>query len=500
MPKSNRSRSAQNRSNQNQNAALQQAIQYHAARSFQQAEVIYRQILAKQPKQVEVLNLLGVLSQQMGHPEAAVELLTQAIALKPEYPEAIYNLAVVLQEQGRLEEAIERYQAAVHLQPNYAAAHHNLGHLFALQNQLEAAILSYQQALHHSPNNPNQAKTCAALGTILLRQGRVAEAVPYYRRVVSLSPDNPKAHVDLASTLLLGGTFAEGFAEYEWRFQIPHVLTHTFDSPQWNGASLAGKTLLLQAEQGFGDVIQFVRYAPLLAAKAKRVILACQPPLVSLLQSMPGIEQVVEENQPLPDFDEHCALLSVPRILKTTVETIPGVTPYLFPSKTGISLEIPEATRLKVGIVWASGYANLPEFLQFYQKKTCSLALFMRLLEVPGVTLYSLQVGRDADEINAYKGEQRLQDLAFQLHDFAKTAAAIAQLDLVISIDTAVAHLAGAIAKPVWVLLPCIPNWRWFLDRDDSPWYPSMRLFRQNQPGDWEGVFDKVLEALKQLR
>jgi tetratricopeptide (TPR) repeat protein len=522
-------------------SALQHAIQHHQTGQLQAAETIYRQILHHQPNHLDALNLLGVLTQQIGQPDVAIELLQRAIALQPNHVHALYNLGVVLQEQGKWDAAIDRYRQVLHWQPMYRAALGNLGWVLRKQGNWDDAVITYRRLVQLQPDlaeahsglaialreqghwddaishhqqalqlKPEYAEAHISLGVTLQAQGKLEEAIASYQTALQRQPNSPEAHYNLATALLLTGAFRQGFAEYEWRWQVSSRLPHSpfqrFSQPLWDGSALAGQTILLHAEQGLGDTIQFSRYAPLVAAQGGRVIVECQPALARLLQSIAGVEQVVSQGNALPDFQVHAPLLSLPHLLDTTLDTIPAQVPYLAAPDSAIHVADSPAISLKVGIVWASGHYGQPESTRMQHQKSCSLALFSRLLQVPEVCLYSLQVGQDAwvEDIDRQNNQKcqldrtRLQDLSPDLHDFGDTAAAIAQMDLVISVDTAVAHLAGALGKPVWLLLPFIPDWRWLLDRDDSPWYPTMRLFRQSQPGDWDGLFDRILATLKQ--
>jgi len=372
------------------------------------------------------------------------------------------------------------------------------------QGQLEEAITYYQQALALKPNYPEAYNN---LGTALKEQGNLQESLHCFNRALKSNPDYQEARWNRAIALLSSGELKRGFTEYECRWQARGVYfkgPNCFPQPVWDGSDLEGKLILLHTDDGFGDTIQFIRYAPLVVQRGGRVILACPKPLVRLFTTLPGIEQLLEAEAVLPEFYVHAPLLSLPHYLGTTLETIPAQIPYIallnseeFISKEAPSLPIPPlGTLLKVGFVWASGGRERSGNLTATDQRSCPPALFVRLLSLPGISLYSLQVGRWATTINEFKDENRLQDLSSQIEDFADTAALIAQLDLVISVDTAVAHLAGAMGKPVWTLLAFNPDWRWMREREDSPWYPSMRLFRQRQPGDWESVFEQVAQAL----
>ncbi|HEY9876455.1 MAG TPA: hypothetical protein V6D12_23720 [Candidatus Obscuribacterales bacterium] len=267
-----------------------------------------------------------------------------------------------------------------------------------------------------------------------------------------------------------------------------------FSQPVWDGSNLEGRTILLHAEQGFGDTIQFIRYAPLVAGYQGRVFVECYAPLIKLFKCIPGIEQLIIKGETLPEFDVHAPLMSLPGILGTTLETVPAEVPYLSPPIPPIQLEVPPETLLKVGIVWASK-PNHPTT----GRRSSPLSYFLNLQSISGVALYSLQKDPVAADMAQLQQAGLVQDLSDQLQDFIDTASAVSQLDLVISVDTAVAHLAGALGQKVWLLLSFIPDWRWMLGHEDSLWYPTMRLFRQESPGDWAGVFVRVAKALEDV-
>jgi len=358
----------------------------------------------------------------------------------------------------------------------------------------------------------------------------------YYRHAIALKPDAVKAHIALGELLLLLQDLSQGFVEYEWRWRLEsgvfrgQSLEQFLGKPLWDGSPLAGKTILLRTEMGYGDAIQFVRYAPLVAQRgASKVILETYPYLRRLFTTVSLVQEVIVKGEPLPAFDLQVPLMSLPRILGTTIETIPDRIPYLYaegkeaavpgalPRPSGQEPGVSVATSpsgqeyapdtgaegavkysgslrtarhpdgiVKVGIVWATNPKSPTT-----SKRSCPVSLFLELSQIPGISLYSLQK-KHTDILNGAP----IQDLRELLNDFADTAAVISQLDLVISVDTSVAHLAGALGKSVWVLLPFSPDWRWLLDRSDSPWYPTMRLFRQAKLGDWPSVFAQVKAAL----
>ncbi len=507
-------------------ALAQQGLAHLRSRQWEQAIAYYQQALPHYPQPEEIHFHLGYAYHQMGELHQAMEHYQRALSLRPDYPEALCNLGNLMQARQAWDTAIAYYERALSLNPNYADVHNNLGTALFNQGQLAVAIAHYEYALRQRPNyidarynlgnayvkqgnleaaiaeyqqvlalNPQHLGACHNLGSCLLKQGDVVGAIARFQQVIALDPNHVDAHFNLGVAWLLQGDFPRGFAEYEWRWRTKHFAKTPPTQPQWDGSDLAGRTLLLHPEQGHGDLIQFIRYAPLVAARGGRVIVCCPENLQRLFASVPGIDRLLNMAVSQQDFEICAPLLSLPRLLGTTLDTIPATVPYLqVPADTQIQLTAPVGMRLKVGLVWA-GSPEHPNDAQ----RSCGLEVLRPLLALPDIAFYSLQVGAPALELAALpEAEQaRITDLSPQLTDFGETAAAIAQLDLVITVDTAVAHLAGALAKPVWVLLAYIPDWRWLLGREDSPWYPTLRLFRQPRRQDWEAVVTQVIAALK---
>jgi len=430
----------------------------------------------------------------------AIAHFEKAITIQPNYADAHCNLGNALLQSGRYRDAILCFREALSIDPNFTEVYYNLGRVLVEIERFDEAIACLEAAISLKPE---WAEANYNLGTALVKQNQLEQAIAAYDAAIRSKPDFAQAHWNRGYALLLQGDFIQGFREYDWRWRLKNsgfAPPRAYGQKLWDGSSLAGKTLLIYEDQGFGDMIQLVRYAPLLAQQCNRLIVICSTNLVRLFQTVAGIAEIITEGDRLPDFDLHVPMISLPRLLGTTLATVPHEVPYLSAPSAAANLVLEESkdTKLKVGIVWASGYKQGTALLRLYQEKSCPYTLFERLLEIDGVSLYSLQVGRDAG-ISQFKPKfrERLQDLNPLIQDFADTAALIAQLDLIITVDTAVAHLAGAMAKPVWVLLPFSPDWRWLLDRSDSPWYPTMRLFRQPQPCDWESVGAEVLFAVK---
>ncbi|GAB4194323.1 MAG: hypothetical protein Fur006_40050 [Coleofasciculaceae cyanobacterium] len=470
---------------------LAMAFQHHQAGRLSQAEQLYHQILQQQPDHVEALQLLGAIAFQNGNCEDAIAYYQKALSFNPNLALVHGNLGIALNARGQIEQATWHYQQAVALQPNSAQFHYGLGMMLQEQDKLEAAMVQYRQAI---ALQPNRADIHNQLGYAFFLQGEIEQAIACYNRAIELNPNFVEARYNRAESLLLLGDYERGLVEYEWRWRrYPPEQLPQFSTPDWDGSNLEGKTILLYAEQGLGDTFQFVRYASLLQDKGGRVIVACLASQVRILKSVPGVHQVVALDEDIPEFDTQAPLMSLPYLMGTTLETIPAQIPYIFaPKSHPLRLDSPMGTRLKVGIVWVGNLKNLHN-----RRRSCGLQPFLPVLEIPDVAFYSLQVGERSQDLAALPAGIHVQDLSQHLLDFTDTAAAIAQLDLVITIDTSVAHLAAALGKPTWVVLPFVPDWRWLLSRSDSPWYPTMRLFRQDAPNDWTGVFARVAQALR---
>jgi tetratricopeptide (TPR) repeat protein len=434
----------------------------------------------------------------------AIQAYQAAVERDPTNADVWCNLGLAFQSQGSFDDAVDCFRRAIALNPRHAEAHGMLGNAFKNTGRTEEAIDCYRQAL---ALNPLLANVHNRLGLALELQGRLNEAAACYRRAIEIEPDSFEAHMSLSALLLLTGDFEHGWAEYDWWWK--KMRPRDYSRPRWNGESLIGKKILLHPEQGLGDTIQFIRYAPLVKSLGAAVIVECQKPLRKLLARCRAIDQLVESGDDLPVFDFYAPLLSLPRILKTTLDTIPAEVPYLFADDALVMewrarLEAVLGARNQpaaqvspglsdlhwVGINWrGSG--------DYRRQRDIPLHMFASLAQIPGVRLVSLQ---------KVPGEEAPAGAGPMIHDlgefdtshgpFMDTAAIMMNLDLVITSDTSIAHLAGALGVPVWVGLPFVPDWRWMLERSDSPWYPTMRLFRQKKPGNWAGVFEEIGAAL----
>jgi hypothetical protein len=413
----------------------------------------------------------------------------QLIRLLPNDAAGHNDMGIVLAQLGKLSEGAACFRQALCLNPHYAEAHNNLGIVLAKQGRFEEALATYKQSVSLKPDNP---ETYYNLGNLFRDLGQLEEAQANFRQAIHLKPDHADAQTNLAMTWLLLGDFERGWPGYEWRWRTPGFACRNFVQSTWDGSSLAGAAILLHAEQGLGDTLQFNRYAPLVKERGGFVIVECPATLLPLLATCAGIDQLITYGTALPSFHTHAPLMSLPRLLGTTLETIPVAVPYLSANPELREYwrgELSEIQGFKVGIFWQGDPRHRKD-----RQRSLPLSSFAPLASLPELTLCSLQEGSGTDQLAAAAFPNH--DLASRFRSFADTAAALANLDLIITVDSAVAHCAGALGMPVWVLLPYAPDWRWLLHREDSPWYPTMRLFRQNEPGDWEEVIARAQSAL----
>ena len=432
--------------------------------------------------------------------EEALECYNHALAIRSNVPQIWANRGRALRNLDRLDEAETSLREAVRLKPDLANAHTELGRVLDCLGRFDEAEASVRTALRLQPE---AALVHCTLGYILYHLGRVVEAQASYRTALRLSPENRQWRVFLGEALLLAGQLEEGWKEFEWRWQSEGQirLRSLFGVPSWKGEAIGDRVILLLADQGHGDALQFCRYVPQVAARARRTVLAVQPRLVRLLSRLPGVSEIVTDGEPPPSFDQWCGLMSLPHAVGTTLETVPATTPYLTADPADVAHwrdRLTGLAGLRVGLCWAGGQFNVGQ-IQRDRRRSITLDRLAPLGEVSGVQFISLQIGPPAVEATRPPHGMELQDFAEDQHDFADTAAIIENLDLIISVDTAVAHLAGALGKPVWLLNHFDTDWRWLLDRDDSPWYPSLRQFRQPTPGDWDSVISRAQDALQRL-
>jgi len=510
-----------------------EAVRWHQAGRTAEAETLYRAILILDPRNAEASYNLGIVLQMRGNTTDAAVAYRHAIALRPDFAGAFSNLGTALQDAGQLNEAIAAYRRAIVLQPDFAMAHMNLGVALKEQGKFDEAVLSYRRAIAVQPNydqayanlgaahlemnqpelaveaccqavaiNPGMAVGHCNLGAAFKALNRLDEAERAYREAITARPDFPEAHFCLAQILLSRGKYEAGWVEYEWRWKLKEYewlekLHGKFAQPAWAGEPLAGKTILVYAEQGLGDTIQFSRYLHLLRREGATVILAVQPPLIKLLQGLDGITVVPLDRKPLPPFDVHCALLTLPARCGTTVDTIPDEIPYLGadPRETRHWRDRIHGSALRVGLVWAGNPSQRGD-----RMRSPRLVAMAPLFEVPDVQFVGLQLGAGRQDLTAHPPPTNFLDLGRDITNFADTAAIMAGLDLVISSCTAPLHLAGAMGVPVWGVIPFAPHFVWQLKSLNNPWYPTLRLYRQEKAGrDWKTTMDRVATDLGAL-
>jgi Tetratricopeptide repeat/TPR repeat/Glycosyltransferase family 9 (heptosyltransferase) len=470
-------------------------LRLHSMNQPMEAARCYFHALELQPDFFEAAYNLGTLLLELGQVQEAIACYRRALELQPNSGRAWGNLGIASRKAGQSGIAVECLRKALLFQPHAPDVLNNLGNALRAEQQYDEAILCLREAVVHAPA---EAGFHLSLGHVLRDSGRVEEAMESINRALQLQPAFADAHWDLAYLFLLMGDFTRGFAEYEWRWRRADFRPRRFSRPLWQGQDLAGRAILVHAEQGAGDTIQFVRLVTRLAARGARVVLECSALLRPLLESMEGVDRIFCKGDVLPEFDYHVPLLSLPHRLELTQESIPADVPYLqVPNRRQCSLPAPRENHgpLKVGFVWRGSSRHEND-----RQRSIPLDLLVPLFMLPDVAPFSLQVSPSAELSIEVSRHPDLVDLSPLIGDFAETASLITQLDLVISVDTSVAHLAGALGRPVWTLLPFAPDWRWLLDRADSPWYPTMRLFRQPTPGDWVGVVQQVVTALRHFQ
>lgn len=480
---------------------LQEAFAHHKAGRTGQAQALYEQILVREPKHVSAMHHLGLISHQAERPLDALPLLRRSIELSADPPVYFYsNLGNAARAAGNFEEALSALQRARQLAPKDAGIGHELGLTLEKLGRLDEAVAYYRQAIDAglSPD-ASRARAFQNLGNALLQLGKRAEAAAAIEQALRLNPQYPLAHMSRATLLFLSGNFQPAWREYEWRWRCKGFPAQwpNWPQPLWDGSNLGGRTILLWFEQGRGDGIQFARYAPLVAQRGGEVAVLCPPELKALFATLPGSPQLVLDGEKGPPFVTHAPLLSLPRIFDTRLDTIPANVPYLFADKDRAAVwkkriaDNSTGNAFRVGIVWSGNPKQHGD-----PNRWMTLAHLAPLMAIRGVEFYSLQKGERSQDVRTARPEFHVIDWTADLHDFADTAALIDCLDLVITIDTSVAHLAGAMAKETWTMLQFAADFRWMAEGDRNPWYPTMRLFRQKTIGDWPGVVERVTAEL----
>ena len=462
-----------------------------------EAAAALRRAIELKPEYVDAhVNLGIVLATQEKYAEAEA-VCRRALELSPDHVKALCNLSVALLRQKKLEEAEVAARHFLELAPDSAEAYGNLAVVLADQDRFAEAEASFQRAL---AIDPRSAQTHRNMAILLARQSKLEAATRHGAQALAIDPNDVETHFENALGLLRMGQFESGWREYEWRFRRKGNEEGNLPRPRWDGSPLFGRTILLRPEQGLGDTMQFVRYAAMVKEQAATVLVECPRSLARLLASCGCVDAVVVEGEPRPRYDVHFPLLSLPRMFNTSLESIPNRVPYLAPDADAVErwkVELSGTRKFKVGIAWQGSPSNIHD-----RYRSFPLTEFIGLARMQGVQLYSLQMGAGREQLDALADALGLEDpssiidLGDRLGDFCETAAIVTNLDLVITCDSSPAHLAGAIGTPVWVILASSPDWRWLVERSDSPWYPTMRLFRQSSVGDWRGVFREIEQAL----
>ncbi|HEY2414795.1 MAG TPA: tetratricopeptide repeat-containing glycosyltransferase family protein, partial [Pirellulaceae bacterium] len=467
---------------------------------FDEAIACYRRAIELQPDYVSAhYNLATTLLEQRRRLEAIV-VFHRVLELKPNHVEALNNLGNALNELSKFDEAANFYRRVLSLQPNHARAWCNLGTVYNDQANLDEAIACFQRVLEIEPTF---AAAHCNLGNVYQQLGRFDDAFASYGAALLHDPNCADASFGRSTLRLLLGDLTTGWAEYESRWGTRQLAKHNIEEPLWDGRPLGTKTILLQVEQGFGDILQFIRYAELVKKRNSEatIIVKCQPSIANLLARSTGIDRLVADSDDWPVFDVYAPLASLPRLLQTTRNTIPTNLPYVFadpPLVMNWRERVGNLNGFRIGINWYSG-AGQGEF----RKRNIPLHFFSALTQIPATTFISLQKGPGSEQLADANDRLSVVDLGPDFDTthgrFMDTAAVMLSLDLIITSDTSIPHLAGALGVPVWLALPNIPDWRWLLNRSDSPWYPTMRLFRQKTAGDWTSVFSEIEIALRDM-
>jgi len=468
-----------------------------------QAAECFKQALHLDPQQIVALENLGIAYRNQGNLSEAEHCFRQVLQIQPDSPEGYINLGAVYQDRGQLVEAADYFRQALLLKPNHAIALDNLGITLKDRGQLAEAIECFREVLRLDPKDANAHNN---LGVALREMGQYDEAALCHETALGLGSGHHEAHWlhasarwNLSLLKLLKGDFLGAWPDFEYHWQLPGITPPHANRRRWDGTPLQDKTILIYTEQGLGDTLQSIRYAPRVKERVGTVLFACPTILRSLLEGMAGIDRWLAWDEPLPPFDVQAPLLSLPGIFQTTLATIPADVPYLLakPEQVirwrGELAEVvgEEKKGLSVGIVWQGNPQNSGD-----RYRSVPLAHFAPLAHVEGIRLVSLQVGPETDQQKHVSFPVTDWGSRFDKSSLDDLAAALMVLDLVVTVDTAVAHLAGALGVPVWVAVPFAPDWRWLLDRSDSPWYPTMRLFRQRKQGEWQEVFERIAADL----
>jgi len=481
---------------------------------------------------------LGLICEHSKDYKEAIEYMLKAVMINPGYTKPLKNLAKIYYEMGEKKEAKKYYQKTLQYDCNNSQIHHQLGKIYFEESAHDQCIYHLEKARTNDPENihilldlanakntmnkteealelyhlmnkilPNNPSVLYNIAYTLKKLGRLKDAMPYYHKTLQIRPDHADAHFSYGLALLLTGNWHKGWEEYEWRWTRQGRSTFpSFNKPMWNGSDLHGKVIYLRAEQGLGDTFQFIRYVKIAKEMGGTTIVAVQPPLMQYMKSCPYIDVLIAYNENPPPFDVYAAFVSCPMILKTTLENVPADIPYLHADEDLVNYwhkKLNHDTNFKIGICWQGNPNYSTHFLRMaVAAKSIPLSYFVPLFDIPGTSFYCLQIKTGTEQLEGLSPSARVKLMVFD-DDFDKShgsfmdsAAVIKNLDLVITIDTSIGHFSAGLGTPTWVLLPEPPDWRWMLDRADTPWYPNMKLFRQPKPGDWQSPMDAIAAEL----
>ncbi len=484
-------------------------------RRFEEAESILREAHFQRPDDPDLLNSLGCALWELGRPTEAEPFFRRAHQFSPGDALILNHLGLALWDQGRTAEAADCYRQALRIRPDMVDVQMNLGVVLSDQGEFDEALVWLRGAVQQRPYHPDGLQN---LGMTLARQGNWDEAIEYYNRALDVKPDYPEVHRNRAYAWLFLGDFERGWPEHEWRLKCRRHQGCRVKRPAWQGEYLPDKSIVLHFEQGYGDTLQFIRYAALVKQRVGMVFVLCPPRLLRIVSRCAGVDLAFDGSSFMPDCDVHASLMSLPAIFKTTIATVPQRVPYLVndpivldrwrsvlardlawaasrPGRASDQSAGGEPIRpFLIGVVWQGSPSHANDHWRSFP-----LERLIPIARLPGVRLVSLQVDHGLDQLRGLSRELQVLELSSQPRDFHDTAAIVSQLDLVITPDTSVAHLAGGLGVPVWSALSTVAEWRWMMDREDSPWYPSMRLFRQTQLDDWDGVFRRIADELRPI-
>jgi len=473
------------------------AIQYTDQNQTNLAIQCYAQIIQIQPNHAIAYNNMGILFNQCDQFQKAENCFEQATGIDSSYANAWFNWGNTLKDQDQFDQAIEKYKMAISCKNEFAEAYNNLGECFGEKKQFDLSLKAYEKSI---TINPKLVGVYYNLGNLHYRKYQYQQALTYFKQCITMQPDYKDAHFHLGVTFLILGDYVNGFREYEWRLQRGPFTGDTFTQPVWDGKPAKEKILFVYSEQGFGDNIHFCRYLPMITGQVKKLIFGARTEQVRLFKTLSCVDQVIGQGDKLPNFDIHCSLLSLPYLFQTNAKTIPCFTPYLFPDvlrETDALFEMIDQNAndmFRVGIVWGGNPENKND-----KKRSIPLEKLSQLFSISGIRWFSFQKGLHSQEVKAY--ENVIVDVSNYFNDFYDTALGLTQMDLLITVDTSVAHLAGALGIPFWLMIPSQPDFRWLLERSDNPWYPTCLIFRQAIDDDdgWQAVLEQVSDALRAI-